>query len=40
MATIALANGGSAGLIWMFLICWIGFLLVNISMAEMGSMAP
>jgi choline transport protein len=24
----------------MFLFCWIGFLLINTSMAEMGSMAP
>ncbi|KAL6918845.1 hypothetical protein ACHAPO_010537 [Fusarium lateritium] len=40
VATIGLVNGGTAGLIWMFFICWMGFLLVNISMAEMASMAP
>ncbi|KAK7427304.1 hypothetical protein QQZ08_006241 [Neonectria magnoliae] len=40
VSTIGLVNGGTAGLIWMFFICWIGFLLVNTSMAEMASMAP
>ena len=35
---IGLINGGTAGLIWMYLVAWIGFLAVNISMAEMGSM--
>ncbi|RFU82173.1 amino acid transporter [Trichoderma arundinaceum] len=40
VSTIGLINGGTAGLIWMFFICWIGFLLVNTSMAEMASMAP
>lgn len=39
-STIGLINGGTAGLIWMYLICWIGFIFVNTSMAEMGSMAP
>jgi hypothetical protein len=38
VSTIGLVNGGTAGLIWMFFICWIGFLLVNTSMAEMASM--
>lgn len=33
-----LVNGGTAGLIWMFFITWMGFILVNTSMAEMGSM--
>ncbi|KAH7362789.1 amino acid/polyamine transporter I [Plectosphaerella cucumerina] len=28
------------GLIWMYFICWMGFMLVNASMAEMASMAP
>ncbi|KAL2404101.1 putative amino-acid permease [Exophiala dermatitidis] len=37
---IGLSNGGTAGMIWMFLVAWIGFLAVNTSMAEMGSMAP
>ncbi|KAF4969966.1 hypothetical protein FZEAL_10132 [Fusarium zealandicum] len=40
VSTIGLVNGGTAGLIWMFFICWMGFLLVNTSMAEMASMAP
>lgn len=38
VATVGLVNGGIAGLIWVFLFAWMGFLLVNISMAEMGSM--
>lgn len=38
VSTIGLVNGGTAGLIWMFFVCWIGFLLVNTSMAEMASM--
>ncbi|QPC74598.1 hypothetical protein HYE68_005350 [Fusarium pseudograminearum] len=38
VSTIGLVNGGTAGLVWMFFICWIGFLLVNTSMAEMASM--
>lgn len=40
IATIGLINGGSAGLIWIYFVSWIGFMLVNTSMAEMGSMAP
>ncbi|KAJ4137166.1 hypothetical protein NW768_002747 [Fusarium equiseti] len=40
VSTIGLVNGGTAGLIWMFFICWIGFIIVNTSMAEMASMAP
>ncbi|KAF7540066.1 hypothetical protein G7054_g1628 [Neopestalotiopsis clavispora] len=39
-STIGLDNGGTAGLIWMFLICWIGFMFINASLAEMSSMAP
>ncbi|KAF2656678.1 amino acid transporter [Lophiostoma macrostomum CBS 122681] len=39
-STIGLIDGGTAGLIWMYLVCWIGFICVNTSMAEMGSMAP
>jgi choline transport protein len=35
---IALINGGTAGFIWMYLIAWAGFMCVNTSMAEMGSM--
>lgn len=36
----ALFNGGTAGFIWLHLVTWIGFLLINTSMAEMASMAP
>ena len=35
---IGLINGGTAGMIWMYLVAWIGFLAVNTSMAEMASM--
>ena len=35
---ITLLNGGTAGFIWMYLIAWAGFMCVNTSMAEMGSM--
>jgi hypothetical protein len=38
VSTIGLINGGTAGLIWMYFICWMGFMLVNASMAEMASM--
>lgn len=37
---VGLEAGGRAGMIWMTLICWITFLITNISMAEIGSMAP
>ena len=37
---IGLINGGTAGMIWLYLVAWIGFLAVNTSMAEMASMAP
>ncbi|KAK8092543.1 hypothetical protein PG999_014742 [Apiospora kogelbergensis] len=39
IGSIGLTNGGTAGYIWTFLVCWIGFGFVNTSMAEMGSMA-
>ena len=39
-STIGLIDGGTAGLIWMYLICWVGLVCINTSMAEMGSMAP
>lgn len=29
---IGLTNGGTAGMIWMSFICWIGFLFINTSM--------
>jgi hypothetical protein len=35
---IGLINGGTAGMIWLYLVAWIGFLAVNTSMAEMASM--
>lgn len=38
--SIALANGGTAGLVWTWLMVWMGFTLIYLSMAEMGSMAP
>jgi hypothetical protein len=38
VSTIGLVNGGTAGAIWMFFICWSGFMFVNVSMAEMASM--
>jgi amino acid transporter len=39
-AAIALTNGGYAGLIYTWLIAWLGFVAVYASMAEMASMAP
>lgn len=39
-ASIALTNGGSAGLIYTWLIAWGGFNAVYASMAEMASVAP
>lgn len=33
--SIALQNGGTAGLIWTWLIVWVGFTAVYMSMAEM-----
>lgn len=35
---VGLANGGPAGLIYSFLIAWIGFLAVMASLAELASM--
>lgn len=39
-ASIALTNGGYAGLIYTWLIAWLGFIAVYASMAEMASVAP
>ncbi|KAJ3495681.1 hypothetical protein NLG97_g3225 [Lecanicillium saksenae] len=39
-ASLALTNGGSAGLIYTWLIAWAGFNAVYASMAEMASVAP
>jgi len=36
----SLTDGGSAGLIWGFLVVVIGFFFVYLSLAEMASMAP
>ena len=33
-----LLNGGTAGLIWGYLIVWVGYMLVFASIAEMASM--
>ncbi|RYO81007.1 hypothetical protein DL762_007356 [Monosporascus cannonballus] len=40
VSTFGLLCGGTAGLIWMYLVCWVGFICTNASIAEMGSMAP
>jgi hypothetical protein len=37
-AVFALGNGGTAGLIWGYFICMVGFGFVTASMAEMASM--
>ena len=37
-STLGLVNGGLAGLIWMYLITFAGFITVIASMAEMASM--
>ncbi|KAM7188891.1 Amino acid/polyamine transporter I [Naviculisporaceae sp. PSN 640] len=36
----ALLNGGTAGLIWGYLIVWVGYLMVFASMAELASLSP
>ncbi|EFX03461.1 amino acid permease [Grosmannia clavigera kw1407] len=41
MTTVyGLANGGTAGLIWGYLIVWMGYMLVFASIAEMASISP
>lgn len=37
-SVFALTNGGSAGMIWGYLIVWIGYMLVFATIAEMASM--
>ena len=37
-SVFGLTNGGTAGLIWGYLIVWAGYMLVFISIAEMTSM--
>jgi len=39
-SSFGLYNGGSAGVIWLTVICWLCFLAMIASMAEMASMAP
>ncbi|KIH92615.1 amino acid permease [Sporothrix brasiliensis 5110] len=38
--SFGLVNGGKAGLVWGYLIVWVGYMLVFASIAEMASMAP
>lgn len=40
VVAFGLGNGGSAGLIYMYIIVVVLFGIANISMAEMASMAP
>ena len=40
VVAFGLGNGGTAGLIYMYIIVVVLFFLVNVSMAEMASMAP
>ncbi|RMZ86823.1 hypothetical protein DV736_g5952, partial [Chaetothyriales sp. CBS 134916] len=35
-----LLNGGTAGLIWGYFLCWVGYCLVFASIAEMASISP
>lgn len=37
-SSFALINGGTAGLIWGYLIVWMGYMLVFATIAEMASM--
>jgi hypothetical protein len=37
-STFGLLNGGTAGLIWGYLIVWVGYMLVFATIAEMASM--
>ncbi|CAK7200079.1 hypothetical protein SEUCBS139899_002767 [Sporothrix eucalyptigena] len=39
-SAFGLINGGKAGLVWGYLVVWIGYMLVFASIAEMASMAP
>ena len=39
-STLALANGGTGGIIVIFLLNWFGLTFVVLSMAEMSSIAP
>jgi len=40
ISAFGLLNGGTAGLIYMYILVVVLFFMVNISMAEMASMAP
>ena len=35
-----LFNGGPAGLVWGYLVTWVGYMLVFASVAEMSSISP
>jgi len=37
-STFVLINGGTAGMIWGYLIVWMGYMLVFATIAEMASM--
>jgi hypothetical protein len=37
-SVFALTNGGTAGLVWGYLIVWMGYMLVFATVAEMASM--
>lgn len=37
-ASFTLINGGLAGLVWGYLLVWVGFMLVFATIAEMASM--
>ncbi len=39
-ASYILPNGGLAGMVWMYVVCVVGFGFSILSMAEMASMAP
>jgi choline transport protein len=39
-SVFGLLNGGTAGLIWGYLVCWVGYCLVFASIAEMASISP
>jgi choline transport protein len=37
-SVFALTNGGTAGMIWGYLIVWVGYMMVFATIAEMASM--
>lgn len=40
IVVFGLGNGGTAGLLYMYIVVVVFFTLANVSMAEMASMAP